>query len=475
MLVSYRAVLARPGARPLAVACALGWLSFAAYGLAVVLAVRGASGSFASAGGAVAGFSAASALLAPARGRWVDRRGPRAVAPFAAAHLTAMALLVAGCALAWPAAALIGLAAAAGACVPPFIATARSLWPGVAGEELTRTGHALNAALGDAGQVAGPALVGAAAALASPSLALALLIPGVALGTVLLLHTARHVDRDIPRQRTRVRGVPQALRPILGVELLLGLALGALDVAAPVVADAPALAGLPLIAFAAGSIAASVWSGAGAARHPPRVRYARGCALFALAAAPTPLLTALPAVAALLVLGGAGYGLLNVAVFELLEEVVPPGRAVEAFTWLTTAAGLGLAAGAALAGQLATHGPAGPLAALAVAAALAAAFAARRGTMSPMSRRDELEALSSKELHDRAVARATKHLDVKFLWNLMQMVPAAEAAAGEPDQADYDVAHWSGQVADTFRDDDGRLSDALRPVYLDYLEQHADG
>ena len=46
-----------------------------------------------------------------------------------------------------------------------------------------------------------------------------------------------------------------------------------------------------------------------------------------------------------------------------------------------------------------------------------------------MSRRDELEALSSKELHDRAVARAKKHLDVKFLWNLMRMVPAAEAAA----------------------------------------------
>ena len=92
-----------------------------------------------------------------------------------------------------------------------------------------------------------------------------------------------------------------------------------------------------------------------------------------------------------------------------------------------------------------------------------------------MSRRDELEALSSQELHDRAVDRAKKHLDVKFLWNLMQMVPAAEAAAGEPEQADYDVAHWSSQVADTFREDDGKLSDALRPVYLDYLEKHEDG
>jgi hypothetical protein len=91
-----------------------------------------------------------------------------------------------------------------------------------------------------------------------------------------------------------------------------------------------------------------------------------------------------------------------------------------------------------------------------------------------MSHRDELDALSSKELHDRAVRRAEKHLDVKFLWNLMKLVPAAEAAAGHQDEADYDVYQWSSQVADTFRDDDGALSDALRPVYLDYLEQHPD-
>jgi hypothetical protein len=91
-----------------------------------------------------------------------------------------------------------------------------------------------------------------------------------------------------------------------------------------------------------------------------------------------------------------------------------------------------------------------------------------------MSRRDELNTLTSKELHDRAVHHAQRHLNVKFLWNLMKMVPAANAAAGQEEQADYDIAHWSGQVADTFRDDDGRLSDALRPVYLEYLEAHPD-
>jgi hypothetical protein len=96
------------------------------------------------------------------------------------------------------------------------------------------------------------------------------------------------------------------------------------------------------------------------------------------------------------------------------------------------------------------------------------------GRLRAVSRRDDLDALSSQELHDRAVGYAEKHLDVKFLWNLMRMVPAAETAAGQEDEAAYDVLHWSGQVADTFRDDDGRLADALRPVYLEYLEQHPD-
>jgi hypothetical protein len=39
---AYSALLARPGARGLALACAAGWLSFDSYGLAVVLAVAAA-------------------------------------------------------------------------------------------------------------------------------------------------------------------------------------------------------------------------------------------------------------------------------------------------------------------------------------------------------------------------------------------------------------------------------------------------
>ena len=44
---------------------------------------------------------------------------------------------------------------------------------------------------------------------------------------------------------------------------------------------------------------------------------------------------------------------------------------------------------------------------------------------------DALEELSTAELHDRAVARAERHLDVKFFWSLLRVIPAAETASGD--------------------------------------------
>lgn len=78
MLLSYRALLGRAGARPLVVACAVSWLSYSGYGLAVVLTVQKTTRSFALAGAAVAVQSLGAAALAPFRGRLVDRTGARA-------------------------------------------------------------------------------------------------------------------------------------------------------------------------------------------------------------------------------------------------------------------------------------------------------------------------------------------------------------------------------------------------------------
>jgi hypothetical protein len=87
---------------------------------------------------------------------------------------------------------------------------------------------------------------------------------------------------------------------------------------------------------------------------------------------------------------------------------------------------------------------------------------------------EELEQLATKELHDRAVRRAEKHLDVRFLWTLLQSIPAAEAASGDVGEADYDVQSLKGLISDALHSGDGELGEALRPMFIDYLRKHPD-
>jgi hypothetical protein len=86
--------------------------------------------------------------------------------------------------------------------------------------------------------------------------------------------------------------------------------------------------------------------------------------------------------------------------------------------------------------------------------------------------RTELEKLSSKELHDRAMSLAVRHFDLGWLWDVVKAVPAARAAAGELATAEVDVVSLSSMLSDVVHSDEGALADALRPMYIDYLAKH---
>jgi hypothetical protein len=85
----------------------------------------------------------------------------------------------------------------------------------------------------------------------------------------------------------------------------------------------------------------------------------------------------------------------------------------------------------------------------------------------------ELESLSSHKLHDRAVRRAVRHGDVRFLWQLLRAIPAAEALEGDERESEADAVKVSALLSDAYGSGEGGLADALRPLYLDYLRQHA--
>jgi hypothetical protein len=358
-------------------------LGFGALALSTVLTVQRATGSSSSAGLALAAFSVGSAA-APLRGRLVDRFGVRAaLVPMAAASSAALIGLALAARGGSPSGVLVALAGLAGVTVPPLIASARVVWPVVVAPEHLQPAYGVQALLGDLGGVCGPALAGALAAAASPAAGLVVcgLLPVA--GALLLARLPWPGSEPRAASRAGALAAP-GMRTLVIVDAGVFGGLGALDVALPALgehAGSAAAAAVPLAAFAATSALGSLWYGAHPAPAPRR--YAVG--VLALTATLAPLLAARSVLAAALVLAvsGLAFAAINVAAFELLDVLPPPGTGAEALTWLTTAGAAGTSLGAIVAGALASGGHlSAALAVPAVAAALAAgAVWARRATL----------------------------------------------------------------------------------------------
>ena len=91
-----------------------------------------------------------------------------------------------------------------------------------------------------------------------------------------------------------------------------------------------------------------------------------------------------------------------------------------------------------------------------------------------MTTRDDLETLSTKELHERAIETARRHLDVGFLWKLVKALPVAEEVVGDDERSKVDIMRPLALINDFMDAGEGELGEAMRPVYVDYLAEHAD-
>jgi len=92
-----------------------------------------------------------------------------------------------------------------------------------------------------------------------------------------------------------------------------------------------------------------------------------------------------------------------------------------------------------------------------------------------MATREELDALSTKDLHERAVEHAKRTTDVGFLWRLVKALPVAEEVAGDEERAKADIWRPLALINDALYDaGEGALGEALRPLYVDYLTRSED-
>jgi hypothetical protein len=85
--------------------------------------------------------------------------------------------------------------------------------------------------------------------------------------------------------------------------------------------------------------------------------------------------------------------------------------------------------------------------------------------------REDLETMTSRDLHDRAISTAKAEKDLDWLWHLLRSIPAAEAEIGDLEDSSMDMARTVSAINGYMRADRD-LPDALRPQYVDYLLEH---
>jgi MFS family permease len=363
-------VLRAPAAGLLLLSSVIGRLPEGMLGLAVVLLVRQAAGSFGPAGTVTAALLMGQAVGGIGQSRLIDRsRQTPLLVACGLLHPVALGVLTVGASRRAPAPLLAASALLAGLTAPQLTSCIRVVWSELLADELDRqAAFALDAVALEGIFLLGPVLVAGLVLLASPALALLVGAGLAGAGTLVFAATGpSRAWRGAARDRTAAvdRSVARTLagplraagiRTILLATMLFGVGDGFVQIAVTSYAvqwRRPSLAGALLAAMALGSVLGG--GGEGRRRWPgqPHQRFlvlhallAGGLALTAWSASPATL-------APLLVLSGLAIAPIATEGGLLTSSAAPEGTVTEAFAWGVTAVVTGIVIGTAVAGQLA--------------------------------------------------------------------------------------------------------------------------
>ncbi|MFJ6937783.1 MFS transporter [Streptomyces sp. NPDC101132] len=358
-----------------------------------VLLVAETSGSLATAGVVGGTLSAGQVVCGPLLGRLADRHGQRPVVLAAAGvNAVATAALVAGALTGLATVPLAAVGALTGASVPLVGPLARTRSVALAhragaGSPVVGAVHSLEGTLDEVSFVIGPALVGLAALVAHPAVALGGAAALVALfGTAFALHPTAAVTagsrgdggrgaggRGDGVRRARDTGRPPGLVYALRSSLFLqGAMFGACQAGIAALTarlGVPGQAGLVYAAMGVVSACVGLALGAVPARFGLRLRWRLATAAALGLSVPLLFTGSLAGLYVVVTVLGAAYAPHLITAFALTERHVPASRLAEAMAFAASSLVAGQALALALSGRLAErYGPAGAFA-VAVAAA----------------------------------------------------------------------------------------------------------
>ncbi|HXM54944.1 MAG TPA: MFS transporter [Candidatus Dormibacteraeota bacterium] len=360
------AVLRRPDARSLVLAGFIARLPVGMTGLAIVLVIQQRTHSFGDAGLAAGMFWLLGGCAYPLQGRLVDRHGQaRVLVPCILVFSAALGALdvVAGHPPRWVAPAC---GAVAGAAFPPISASVRTLLAAVTDgtREQIAALYTVESIAQELFYLCGPLLVALLAMLASGAIIAGTVAAGLA-GTIWLasLPAVRQSPGSTPAAGGRY-GRPlasPAVRTLLVTAALTGAVLGSLEIAVlalSVSRSAPAAAGPLLAVVSAGSITGGLVAGARFGADRVVRQFAGFAGAFAVALAVVAATPSVPLAAVGLLVAGMPVAPMLACSYSLMRTVAPPGRQMEAFSWMSVATAAGSAGGLAACGLLLQRLPA---------------------------------------------------------------------------------------------------------------------
>ena len=356
-LARYAALLERREMRQAFVASMIGRLPIGITGLAILLLVQTATGSFARGGAASACYVIGLATVAPALGRLIDRNGPRmTLIACGVAFPTALVALVAAVNQEASPLFVLALAAAAGVTFPPITVCMRTYFKQRLGNDaLLSAAYSLESVLIELIFIVGPMLVALFVAMSSAASAVLFAAVCGCIGTLLFLRSP-----PLREWRTEVRAAASLLGPLgeqgfmalIGVILCYSMAFGLLEIGLTAYATErgnPALAGVLLGLMSAGSALGGLAYGSRSWHFPLTRQFAlmlalMGAGLLVLALPWDPWPFALWSLFAGVVMAPA-----LIIQSMLVAKTARPEHVTEAFTWsasaLLSGVGIGVAAG----------------------------------------------------------------------------------------------------------------------------------
>jgi predicted MFS family arabinose efflux permease len=361
----YRSLLRTPGAAAFFLTAAAGRVGIAMTGLGLVWLLHARTGSYGTAGLAVAGFALAEALIGPQLARLIDRFGQTRVLPFC---LLAHAAAIAGVLASTTAAAQIVAATCAGAFVPQLGALSGARWAhllrGERADELP-TAFALESLANATAFLLGPVLVASLGAIGDAALASGI-AAGLILGGGAALAAQRRTAPRPARERAGHTGTGHTpagrtlLRPSFLLVALLNLAIG-LFFGTMGVSVSSFATGHGVPGAAAAITGAACLSGLlsgwvyGLRRHraPARRQLVVVAAYLTAAALLLPLAPSAIWLGAAVVVTEVAVPPTLVLLNVLTEKAVHPAALTQAFTWNNSASAAGSAVAASLAGRVA--------------------------------------------------------------------------------------------------------------------------